>query len=306
MNILFLNHAKSQCGVYNYGTRLYDIWKKSNKLEFIYLEVNSLEEYNQINFDNFKFIVYNYHVCTMEWLKPRTITKKSINIGILHECYPQLFHYCINTQSDIPRPIFESITSKIQSNDTSVVNFLEYGLNTNIPIIGSFGFGFTNKGFDKIVNYVNQQFDKAIIKIIMPFADYGDKTGEKSRYVSSLCSMTNKKPGIEILIIHDFLHDNDILYFLSKNNVNVFLYDKMEGRGISSTIDFAMSVHTPLCISDSYMFRHIYNDSICLYKNSFSECITNSIEYMKQFREIYSHKNSIKFIEDFILSINLK
>jgi hypothetical protein len=300
MNILFLNHGKSQCGVYNYGTRIFDIWKKSDKLEFIYSEVNSLEEYNQINFDNFKFIFYNYHVCTMEWLNSNTITKKSINIGILHECYPQLFHYCINTQSDIPRPIFESIPSKIQSNDTSVVNFLEYGLNTDIPIVGSFGFGFTNKGFDKIVNYVNQQFDKAIIKIIMPFADYGDKTGEKSRYVSSLCSMANQNPSIEILIIHEFLHDNDILYFLNNNTVNVFLYDRMEGRGISSTIDFAMSVNTPLCISDSYMFRHIYSDSICLYKRPFNECITNSTEYMKQFRELYSHRNSIKFIEDFI------
>ena len=105
------------------------------------------------------------------------------------------------------------------------------------------------------------------------------------------------------MIIHDFLDDNDILYFLSKNTINVFLYDYMHGRGISSTIDFALSVDTPLAISDSYMFRHIYDDSICLYKTSFQDCMSNSMSIITKFRDIYSHKNSIEFIENYIGSI---
>jgi hypothetical protein len=306
LDILFLNHKKSQCGVYNYGIRLYNIWKKSLKINFVYKEINSLDEYNHISFDKYNIILYNYHVCTMEWLTRDNITIKSINIGILHECYPQIFDYCINTQSDIPRPIFELIpTVKVTTNST-IIDFLDYGIDTNIPIIGSFGFGFTNKGFDKIVKYVNDYYDTAIIKIIMPFADFGDKNGEKSKYVSTLCSRTNTKPNIEIKIIHDFLEDDDILYFLSKNTINMFLYDKMDGRGISSTIDFAISVNTPLCISDSYMFRHIYNDNICIYKTRISNCINNGTEYIDKFKEKYSHNNSIQYIENYIKTINLK
>ena len=51
----------------------------------------------------------------------------------------------------------------------------------------------------------------------------------------------------------------------------------MHGRGISSTIDYAISVNVPIGISDSYMFRNIYSDSICLYKNSIADCLKTNI-----------------------------
>ena len=302
-NILFLNHEKSQCGVYNYGVRLYNIWKKSENITFTYKEINTLYDYNLIVFDNFRYILYNYHECTMPWLSLSSISNKVINIGILHECIPNMFNYCINTQSDIPRPIFTDIPNNIVTVNNNIIHFLNYRIDSNIPIIGSFGFGFTNKGFDKIIKYTNEQYDDAIIKIIMPYADFGDKTGEISRYVSMLCNNIEIKPNIKVMIIHDFLDDNDILYFLSKNTINVFLYDYMHCRGISSTIDFALSVDTPLAISDSYMFRHIYDDSICLYKTSFQDCMSNSMSIITKFRDIYSHKNSIEFIENYIGSI---
>ena len=61
MRILFINHKKSQCGVYNYGKRLFDIWKKSLAIDFDYIEIDSLEEYNNIEFSDYNYIVYNYH-----------------------------------------------------------------------------------------------------------------------------------------------------------------------------------------------------------------------------------------------------
>ena len=300
MNLLFLNHEKSQCGVYNYGVRLYDIWKKSENITFTYKEINTLDDYNVIVFDDYKYILYNYHPTTMKWLSSDTITNNTINIGILHECSPNMFHYCINTQSDITRPIFTDIPISIISTNDNIIHFLNYGMDSNIPIIGSFGFGFTNKGFDKIIKYTNEQYDEAIVKIIMPYSEFGDKTGEISRQISKLCNNLEIKPTIKVMIIHDFLDDNDILHFLSKNTINVFLYDYMYGRGISSAIDFALSVDTPLAISDSYMFRHIYDDSICLYKTLFQDCMSNSIPIIKKYRDIYSHKNSIEFIENYI------
>lgn len=302
INVLFLNHMKTQCGVYNYGIRLYDIWKKSKNIKFIYKEINSLDEYQAIDFKDFKCIFYNFHTSTMPWLNNTTIQRsKSKNIGILHESDGSVFDYCLNTDSDIPRPIFENIPKNIETYNEDIINFLDFGINSNIPIIGSFGFGFTNKGFDKIVKYVNEQFDEAIIKIVMPYAYFGDNSGEISKYVESLCILANSKPGIKIMIIHDFLSDNDILYFLSKNTINLFLYDLMLNRGLSSTIDFALSVDRPLGISDSYMFRHIYNDSICVYKNTIKSCINNNLEYINNFKNKMSHTNSIIFIEKFML-----
>ena len=77
----------------------------------------------------------------------------------------------------------------------------------------------------------------------------------------------------------------------------------MNGRGISSTIDYALSVKTPLGISDSYMFRNIYDDKICLYKIPIDTCLQGSTEYCKQFLEKYSHTNMINKFKDAILSI---
>ena len=48
VNILFLNHKKKQCGVYQYGIRIYDIIKKTNDINYIYQELDSFEEYNNI------------------------------------------------------------------------------------------------------------------------------------------------------------------------------------------------------------------------------------------------------------------
>jgi FkbM family methyltransferase len=299
MKILFINHNRSQCGVYNYGKRLYTIWKKSLYLDFDYIEINSLEEYNNILFSNYNYIIYNYHLHTMKWLTKDKINKINKNIGILHECESDLFDYIMDASNDIPRPLFNDIPNKIKSDNEVIINFLEYGKEDNIPIIGSFGFGFKNKGFDKIVNYVCEEFDSAIIKFIIPYSTFGDPLGNEAKYISDICYKMNYKPNIKIMIIHEFLEEDDMLYFLNQNTINLFLYDYMNGRGISSTIDFALSVNKPIGISNSYMFRHIYNDSICIYKQSITYCINHSLFYLQQFKELFSQQNLIKKIEEF-------
>jgi hypothetical protein len=297
--VMFLNNHKSQCEIYDYGVRLYNIWKKSDNVTFFYMEIGSLEEYRQISFSSYNIILYNFHASTMPWLSRNSISSQNINIGILHECYPTFFHKCIDTQSDIPRPIYDNIPIELHTSDEKIKSFISYGSDKNIPIIGSFGFGFKNKGFDKIVSYVNTQFSEAIIKIIIPYATYGDIS---ANYVSKLCNNIPIKPEIQILIINNYLDDNDLLYFLQSNTINVFLYDRMEGRGLSSTIDYALSVDVPIGISDSFMFRHIYDDSICIYKTPIIECMENSKEYLKKCKKEYSHNKSIAFIESYLFS----
>ena len=63
-----------------------------------------------------------------------------------------------------------------------------------------------------------------------------------------------------------------------------------------------MSVDVPIGISDSFMFRNIYDDSICIYKTPIIECMENSKEYLKKYKKEYSHNNSITFIESYLLS----
>ena len=113
----------------------------------------------------------------------------------------------------------------------------------------------------------------------MPFAYYDPNSKNNFEIVYSKCLQFNIKSGIKLIITTSFFSIEDILYFLKSNTMNIFLYDKMDGRGISSVIDYALSVDTPLGISDSYMFRHIYSDDICLYKSSIFNCFQKSLTH---------------------------
>ena len=86
------------------------------------------------------------------------------------------------------------------------------------------------------------------------------------------------------MIFNDFFPNEDILKFLKSNDMNIFLYDYNKSIpddeiGISSVIDYALSVRKPLGISNSLMFKHIYSDKICLYKTDINNCLKNSVNY---------------------------
>ena len=73
----------------------------------------------------------------------------------------------------IPRPIFEDISEILNTGflNENIKNFIEYK-EYNTPIFGSFGFVSRNKGLDNLVKIINEQYDKAIIKLILPFDQF--------------------------------------------------------------------------------------------------------------------------------------
>jgi hypothetical protein len=304
MNVLFLNHKKKQCGVYQYGLRIYNILKLTKDINYEYYELDCVEEYNYITSkNNYYAIIYNYHVATMSWLNANNIRKDILSVAIPHEISVSFFNITCNIDPDavetnnhysLPRPIFENIEeifSNINYSSEENKNFINLHTNENLHIFGSFGFGFEFKGFDKIVKLINDNYDNAVIKFIIPTADFCNSSNENNKNLSSKCLSLNIKPGIKLLISHAFFSNEEILKFLSLNTMNIFLYDKLDGRGISSAIDYAISVKKPIGISDSYMFRNIYSDEICLYKTSIVNCLNNSVNYCNKYLEKYSNEN---------------
>ena len=138
---------------------------------------------------------------------------------------------------------------------------------------------------------VNEQYDKAIIKFVIPIAHFDPYP--MINQIKQKCMSENIKSDIVLMISHEFFTNEEILFFLKSNTMNLFLYDEMIGRGISSTIDYAISVKRPFCISNSYMFRNIYSDQICVYKNSIQYCMNYSIDFINHFLKEYSNENMI-------------
>jgi hypothetical protein len=71
----------------------------------------------------------------------------------------------------------------------------------------------------------------------------------------------------------------------------MFLYDDMPGRGLSSTIDCAVSVDTPLIVNNSNMFRHLLSDrpEISIENNSINGILNMGIESVQHFRKKWSN-----------------
>jgi hypothetical protein len=284
--VLFLNHSKIQCGVYQYGFRLYNILKHARGVQYRYIELSEYADYLRALDANpgADAIIYNYHNVTMPWLNKDTICKTMSNIGIPHESRHNFFDILCDIDSSaksiypIPRPIFEDVETILQNytpSTNAIKEFIEYKLD-DCPTFGSFGFGFLCKGFDRIVKLVNEQYDRALIKLVIPKPEFGGETYDSQfNTVIARCRQLNTKPGIHIVVSCDFFTNEDILYFLNSNTMNLFLYDDLFGRSASSVIDYAVSVKTPFGISGSYMFRHVYSDRIYVFKNSIQDCIKN-------------------------------
>jgi len=314
MKVLFINHKIKECGVYQYGIRLFEILRKSQNIEYVYEEVGSLEDYNNLlsNTVGINIFLYNYHPSTLAWLNRYNIQRKIKNVGILHECSFDGFDHNIDIgdithDNYVPRPIFENIEALLDGYTPStpeIADFINYKID-DVPIIGSFGFGFNNKGFHKIIKIVCEQYDHAIIKLVIttPFFDHAISQFTQIR---EACLKEHIKPTVKVLVTQKFFTTEDMLLFLKSNTINTFLYDEEYGRGLSSTIDYALSCKKPIGISTSYMFRHIYSDQICLYKTPIQSCIDNTNDYISQLFEKNSNEKLINRFEKIIKGVNTR
>ena len=75
---------------------------------------------------------------------------------------------------------------------------------------------------------VNEQYDHAVIKIIITQAKYANYSTEAID-IKNECMSIPVKSGIRVMITNEFFSEQEILMFLHCNTMNLFLYDKMDG-----------------------------------------------------------------------------
>ena len=303
--ILFVSHRPKQCGVYEFGRTIFHVISSSAKYDFIKAECESLAELNKAIVQHSPLvIIYNYHPSVLPWLctkiskgvyRNNLAGNAAVQIGIIHEITQQVADTATGYGN-------KYITGPSQKKLNSLFDFYiaadptlllknplvyktgrlipQYIKNSNQPAIttiGSFGFATPKKGFEKLVQKVHDEFDEAVIRLNMPSADFVDSDGRNARLVADNCRKLITKPGIKLEVSHQFMKDEELLDFLAANSMNVFLYEDMEGRGISSTVDNALAVKRPIAVSRSPMFRHILQarPSICTDDNSLKTILTN-------------------------------
>lgn len=319
--ILFVSHKKTQCGIYEFGKNIFNVLEKSHLYNFIKVECSTLNDLTAAIAEySPAAIIYNYHPSVLPWIAtkiaPRLFKNNitSINIpqiGIIHE----ITQHTADNATAYKRKFLLGRSSRLSNSlfdfyitpDPTLLLRNPYVLKTGrlipayqnnftvpkVPMIGSFGFGTPKKGFDQIVNLIQQEFDEAIIKLNIPFADFGDKDGANAKLIAEQCKNLIKKQDIELHVTHEFYDSNEVLNFLAQNTVNVFLYQDTGNRGLSSTIDNALAVQRPVAVSDSIMFRHLFDTkpSVCISKNSLRSIIDNGFAPLQKYYNEWNAEN---------------
>ena len=257
MRVLVVNNYQKQCGIYQHGKRLAEVLESDVRYEIKYLEADTAA----IFFSTVKeyqpdVVFYNWNVATLPWLVPQvTYEVKAKQLFFFHEFeMPHTYNYdaiVMANMSEIvdakiyglPRVIFDFELPEIKKND--IIN------------VGSFGFGFNNKGFETICQRVSNEFDEANINLHITSSFFGDPSGALMRDISMRCISQFDSPSIKVNVTNEFMSDEDLVKFLRRNDVNLFLYDYEANRGMSSATDYAVSAGRPFGVSNSSMFDHV-------------------------------------------------
>jgi len=297
IDVLIINHSIKNCGVYQFGRRIAYLALRSKELSVVYTEVDSPLEYNKAIYDmEPSIILHNWYPITMGWLTTELLRPTIKNFFIFHDGFIRedydkyVFHGSYEKSDSIrvsndrkillPRPLFEYKQDRVS-------------VHSPIPVIGSFGFGFWHKGFPELVEKVNGEMDHAIINLHIPNGHFGDSNGETARSVIQECYNRNKKPGIQLNITTDMKSNEQLLDFLGGNHLNAFLYNSFN-EGLSSVIDYALSVKRPIAITDNMMFRHIVSKDITVENNSLLDILNKGIKPLENFYDKWSTDNYLK------------
>lgn len=320
LRVLFVSHPRAQCGVYEFGLNASRALEQEPSLQLRRVEIQSRNELvDAIAAHDPQLIIYNFYPGVMPWVFTKLakgVYRNNIadipipQVGIIHEVTQQVAdtatayrnRYILGPSQKLNNSLFDAY---IAPDPTLLLkNPLVYKTGRlvpayagdvalpAIPTIGSFGFGTPNKGFEKLVELVQNEFDEAHIRLQIPAADFGDSDGAQARTIAAQCQQLIHKPGIKLSADHRYLDNDAVLDFLAGNHLNVFLYSASANRGISSTVDYALAVNRPLATSNSSMFRHMRQANVFVSEsNSLSKILQRGADHLMQYRMQWDAKH---------------
>jgi hypothetical protein len=307
MKGLFVNSKRAKDSIYESGYMVYRSLKFSSKFDLDYVEIDANEREISTDYD---FYVFNYHMVTMQWLQTGSLRKNlGFCITIILEVAPNdPFVYCSSKDFDaycVLDPTLKIKNKKVYAfprplEKIAVERFAE---KNDIPVIGSFGFATKGKGFHHVVEAVNKEFDKAVVRINIPHGDFVPDSNQYAQYLSELCRSI-AKPGIEVLITHEFMTKEMLVKWCSENTLNCFLYDR-NIPGLAATTDQAIVSGRPLAVSKNDTFRHILNYLLPYPEFSLRDSISKSGEQVARMQHDWSPEKFAGHFE-FLLDENLK
>lgn len=284
---------------------MYESLVLSERYEIDYLEV---DENNRNIEDNYDFYAFNYHYLTMGWLDTGCVRRlPGLKVTFVLEIAPNdPFVLCPSEDFDA----YCALDPTMKVSDKRVYAFprpLEVPTKMTLykeppePVIGTFGFATPGKGFELVVDAINKEFDRAVVRINIPMGTYAEDAFRDlhqqnyAEYLTDLCKKTARK-GVEVVVTRDYMSKEELIDWCGQNTLNCFLYSRKQA-GLSATTDQAISSGRPLAVSDNDTFRHITAYIKPYPRRSLKESIAESGTEVLQMQKDWAPANFAKKFE---------
>jgi SAM-dependent methyltransferase len=312
--ILFINHREKACGVWQYGKRLAQILSRSERYDFVYAEVDSRAEFDAATSrPDLSAIIYNYTNLTLPWLDLAVVRArpKIAHLALYHEgVLPWGPSARVGERKRLPLNAWLLVvdSTHVDTADALAVprpllDPVKASARDGVPVISSFGFGLPKKGFARIIERVNEEFDEAIIRLHITKSAFCDASGQHVAETIRSCRDVVRKPGVELEVTTHLMSDLELMTWLSESDLCAFIYEATEHwRGLSSVIDYALSADVPVAVTRTPMFRHVTDaqPSICVEDRPLLAIIASGTAPLDPYRAQWSHSNLVHRYEQIL------
>ena len=266
MSIIYINHSKSQCGVYEIGKRIYELFDKEVlPIKYFETPVNGYSEYNRIMLDEKpNYVLYNYFPGTLPYLNKNLFNQypNAKHIGIIHDpLTPDMINF-YNTTFDCW--IIHDDTNEIPSTNKfrtirPIRRYEKTNKTNGVLNIGSHGFNVSPwKMFDKMIELIHNEFDEVNINMNITQATFGNSNDEHN---FKLWNNIISKKNVNLNLTNTYFEtETEVIDFLSKNDLNMYFYNPPHPHiGVGGSADLAVSSQSSLIVNNNYMYRHFHN-----------------------------------------------
>lgn len=254
MKVLFVNPTARRCGVHQYGVRFFEILSESVKVKADYTTIGILSGSEHLVTNEYDVVILNYHPGIAEWGQLEGIEGRYKKVGIYHElsvagprCDMWLFSDPSGSNGGstvcIGRPLPRWLP-KARIYDPS--SPLVVGLN-----------GFCGAWATAMIAEMVKWETNFKIRLALPPSDHCDPSGARARQVAESCLKMMPDPK-NLEVTHQFMEEDDLLEWLSQNDLNCYIRTPEPSVGISSALDLALAVRRPIAINKHAMFRHLW------------------------------------------------
>ena len=310
VRVLFINTEKARCSIYESGLMIYNALATNRDIDLHYME---LKKDNLTIPGGYDVYAFNYHPIVQDWLDVTSI--RNLNgftvAFVLEVARDDPFVMVPETVFDAYCAIDPTIESggRVYAFPRPLEKHQTYSFGRpqeGRAVIGSFGFPTAGKGFEKVVDAVNKEFDSALVRINIPNMDFTNN-GLPDNYAAVIEKECKKraKAGVTVEVTHDYMTKPELVQWCADNTLNVFLYSR-NIPGLAATTDQAISSSRPLAISTNDTFRHIHPYLTPYPCRSLKESIIRSMPEVYTMQKAWSQEQFGKAFSNVLAKNNIQ